>query len=88
MARNHQSIQNTESLWLQPGPASRCARAALLWGVLAVFTLLLAVIVLARGNVTWWGQVGLIAAPVLFGALALIYGASYRVHSVRESRGD
>jgi hypothetical protein len=78
---------SNESLWLQPGPASRCARAALLWGVSAVFTLTLAVFVLTRGNVSWWGQVGLTAAPVLIGALALIYGASYRVHRVRESRG-
>ena len=79
---------SNKSLWLQRGPASRCARAALLWGVLAAFTLMLAVFVLTRGNVSWWGQVGLTAAPVLIGALALIYGASYRVHRVRESRGE
>lgn len=78
-----------ESFWLQPGPASRCAKAAVVWGVLAALLLTLALFVLVSvGGVSWCNQLGLVAPPVLTAALALIYGVSYRAHRARQSRGE
>ncbi|QIS40093.1 hypothetical protein [Clavibacter capsici] len=66
------------SPWLQPGSARRCARLAVLWGVLA---LLAAVLAVAFVEAPVWGRICQTLAAVALGALAVVYYASYRVHA-------
>ncbi|ALD13767.1 hypothetical protein [Clavibacter capsici] len=66
------------SPWLQPGPARRCARLDVLWGVLA---LLAAVLAVAFVEAPVWGRICQALAAVALGALAVVYYASYRVHA-------
>ncbi|MFC3297644.1 hypothetical protein [Clavibacter michiganensis] len=66
------------SSWLQPGPAKRCARAAVLWAVVA---LLAAVIAIVFVDTPLWGRICEALAAVAGVALAAIYYASYRVHA-------
>jgi hypothetical protein len=66
------------SPWLQPGPAKRCARLAVAWGVLA---LLAAVIAVVFVDAPVWGRVCEALAAVVLAAVALAYYASYRVHA-------
>jgi hypothetical protein len=65
------------SPWLQPGPAKRCARLAVVWGVLALFAAVLAV---ALVDIPFIGRICEALAAVALAAVALAYYASYRVH--------
>jgi hypothetical protein len=66
------------SPWLQPGPAKRCARLAVVWGVLALFAAVLAV---ALVDIPVIGRICEALASVALAAVALAYYASYREHA-------
>jgi Flp pilus assembly protein TadB len=66
------------SPWLQPGPAKRCARLAVVWGVLALFAAVIAVVFV---EAPVWGRICEALAAVALGAVAVAYYASYRVHA-------
>lgn len=62
------------SSWLQPGPAKRCARIAVLWSVVAVLTVVFV-------ETPLWGRICEALAAVAAASLAGIHYASYRVHA-------
>jgi len=70
------------SWWLQAGSAKRCAKAAVWWGVLAAFSLVLSFVV---GDVAWWAQLSQFVATLLLAGLTLIYGLSYRTHRAAQA---
>jgi hypothetical protein len=71
-----------KSWWLQAGPAKRCAKAAVFWGTLAAFSLVLSLVV---RDVAWWAQLSQSVATLLVAGLALAYGLSYRTHRAVEA---
>ena len=79
---------STESLWLQAGPARRCARAAVLWGVLTVSSAALAVFSFAVADAHPWTGWATVVATAVLAALTLMYGLSCRVHRAREARPE
>jgi hypothetical protein len=66
------------SPWLQPGPAKRCARVAVLWSAVAVLAVVIAVVFV---ETPLWGRICEALAAVAAASLAGIYYASYRVHA-------
>lgn len=70
------------SWWLQAGPAKRCAKAAVLWGALAAFSLVLSLVV---SDMAWWAQLSQYVATLLLAGLAFVYGLSYRTHRAVEA---
>ncbi|MFT2690714.1 hypothetical protein [Clavibacter zhangzhiyongii] len=68
----------TRSPWLQPGPAKRCARLAVVWGVLALLAAVIAVVLV---DIPVAGRICEALAAVAFAVVAVSYYASYRVHA-------
>jgi hypothetical protein len=66
------------SLWLQPGPARRCARLAVVWGVLALFAAVLAVVLV---DIPVIGRICEALAAVALAVVAVLHYVSYRVHA-------
>ncbi|MFT7711242.1 hypothetical protein ACMT9Y_09795 [Clavibacter tessellarius] len=66
------------SSWLQPGPAKRCARIAVLWSVAAVLAGVMTVVFV---ETPLWGRICEALAAVAAASLAGIHYASYRVHA-------
>lgn len=75
----------SRSSWLQPGPASRCATATVIW--LALSSLPIATFFISWGG-PWWTQLIQVAMVLSLWTLVAIYFASYRVHKREETESD